>query len=73
MMQIPATLTSREIAAIRDRKVFRGMTRQAVLYSWGIAKENDYGRGGSQLVYGDDQFVYLDSSGKVTDIHTLDK
>lgn len=64
---IPTTLTSQEIAAIRERKIFRGMSRKAVFYSWGFTGENNWGRGGYQLDYGGGQFVYLDSSGTVTD------
>jgi hypothetical protein len=67
LLKVPASLTSQEIAAISARKIVRGMTRQAVFYSWGVTEENDYGKGGRQLVYGDSQFVYLDNSGKVTD------
>jgi hypothetical protein len=67
LLKIPPTLTSQEIAAIRSRKIFRGMSRRAVFYSWGVTEENDYGRGGRQLVYGDRQFVYLDNKGTVTD------
>ena len=73
LLNIPPNLTEREISAIRDRKIFRGMSRQAVIYSWGSASENDYGKGGKQLVYGDNQFVYLDNTGKVTDWQTIDK
>ena len=71
LLKVPSSLTSQEIAAIKARKIVRGMTRQAVLYSWGVAKENNYGKGGNQLVYGDSQFVYLDGSGKVTDWQSL--
>ena len=73
LLNIPPNLTEREISAIRDRKIFRGMSRQAVIYSWGSASENDYGKGGKQLVYGDNQFVYLDNTGKVTDWQTIDR
>lgn len=66
LLTIPPNLTAEEIGAIRARKIFRGMSRQAVIYSWGSASENDYGKGGKQLVYGN-QLVYLDNNGKVTD------
>jgi hypothetical protein len=71
LQKIPPPLTQQEVAAIRSRKIFRGMSRQAVFYSWGITGENNYGRGGRQLVYSEHQFVYLDSNGKVTDSHSL--
>ena len=64
---VPPNLTPREVEAIKGKKIVRGMSRRAVFYSWGVASENDYGRGGKQLVYGDNQFVYLDPDGKVTD------
>ena len=67
LLKIPPPLTLQEVAAIRNRKVFRRMSKQAVFYSWGITKENNYGRGGYQLVYGEHQYVYLDSAGRVTD------
>ncbi len=73
LQRMPPNLTDREISAISARKVFRGMSRQAVLYSWGRGKENDYGKGGKQLVYGDNQFVYLDDTGHVTDWHSLNE
>ncbi len=67
LLKVPSDLTAPEIAAISARKIFRGMSRRAVIYSWGMTTENDYGKGGKQLVYGDTQFVYLDNEGKVTD------
>jgi hypothetical protein len=67
LMAVPPNLTPREIEAIKGKKIFRGMSKRAVFYSWGIPSENDYGRGGKQLVYGEKQFVYLDLDGKVTD------
>ncbi len=73
LLKIPSNLTSEELVAISARKIFRGMSRQAVFYSWGVTNENDYGKGGRQLVYGDNQFVYLDNSGKVTDWQSLDR
>ena len=66
-MAVPPNLTPREIEAIKSKKIFRGMSRRAVFYSWGVTAENDYGRGGKQLVYDDNQFVYLDLNGKVSD------
>jgi hypothetical protein len=66
LMAVPPDLTPREVEAIKSKKIFRGMSRRAVFYSWGATTENDYGRGGKQLVYGDNQFVYLDLDGKVT-------
>lgn len=72
LSDVPPNLTAQEISAIGARKIFRGMSRQALLYSWGAASENDYGRGGKQLVYGN-QFVYLDANDRVTDWQTLEQ
>lgn len=72
LAKLPAGLTSREISAIREREIFRGMSRKAVFFSWGYpSKENNYGSGGLQLVYGEHQFVYLDAAGNVTDWQSL--
>lgn len=39
---IPTGLTPREVKAIQEHKIFRGMTRRAVIFSWGTPeKEND--------------------------------
>jgi hypothetical protein len=73
LQRMPPNLTDREISAISARKIFRGMSRQAVFYSWGTTSENDYGKGGKQLVYGADQFVYLDDTGHVTDWQSLNE
>ena len=70
LLNVPPRLTAQEISAIRGRKIFRGMSGQALFYSWGAGRENDYGRGGKQLVYGS-QFVYLDTNGRVTDWQTV--
>ena len=70
LLNVPPNLTAQEISAIRDRKIFRGMSRRALLYSWGAGSENDYGKGGKQLVYGK-QFVYLDAHDRITDWQTV--
>jgi hypothetical protein len=71
LVKVPPALTAPEISAIRNRKIFRGMSKRAVFYSWGTAAQNNWGRGGYQLVYGDTQFVYLDSAGRVTDWQSI--
>lgn len=65
LMAVPAGLTPHEIEAIKTRKIFIGMSHRALLYSWGFAPENDYGRGGKQLVYGNGDYVYLGLDGRV--------
>lgn len=70
--EVPRKLTAREIAAIKQRAIFAGMSRDAVYYSLGVTlKENNWGRGGKQLIYGDNVYVYLDSTGKVTNWQSL--
>ena len=70
LLNVPPSLTAQEISAISGRKIFRGMSRQALFYSWGTGRENDYGKGGKQMVYGN-QFVYLDTNGRITDWQTV--
>jgi hypothetical protein len=71
---IPQLLTPKEIAAIKGMKMFRGMREVALDYAIGhCEKENDWGRGGKQLIYdGGKLIVYLDNSGKVEDWQSLD-
>ena len=65
-------LTDREIAAIKQGNIFRGMSADAVFYSWGLQdSENDYGSAGKQLIYGS-QIVYLKDD-VVTDFQELGK
>lgn len=65
-------LTEREITAIRQEKVFRGMSEDAAQNSWGDPdKENDYGAAGKQLIYGT-QYIYL-KDGVVENFQSLDK
>ena len=69
LASMPKEITAKEIEAIKGGKVFRGMSKLALDYSIGFCdKENDWGRGGKQLIYFDGKlFVYLDNSGKVED------
>lgn len=66
---IPPTLTPREVKAIKEATLFRGMSKDAVDYAIGFKdSENDWGRGGKQRIYfGGKLVVYLDNSGKVED------
>jgi hypothetical protein len=71
---IPIGLTPREIEAIKGRKLFRGMSKNALDDAIGLCeKENDWGRGGKQRIYfGGKLLVYLDNSGKVEDWQSSD-
>lgn len=58
---IPAKFSSRELSAIREGKVFRGMSEDALYWSWGYAeKTNDWGLGGKQHIYHGSQYVYVE-------------
>jgi hypothetical protein len=74
-MTIPNKLTQREINAIKKRTMFQGMTQYALDYMIGSKdKENDWGRGGKQLVYYAGRLlVYLDRDNKVVDWQSFDK
>lgn len=67
--EIPAGLTAEEVDAIRRGTYFTGMSKGALYMSIGLPdRENDYGRGGYQLVYADGKIlIYTDADGKVTD------
>jgi hypothetical protein len=67
--EIPSGLTAEEIEAIRRGTYFTGMSKGALYMSIGLPdRENDYGRGGYQLVYADGKvLIYTDAEGKITD------
>jgi hypothetical protein len=68
-------LTQREIAAIKEGKIVVGMSTFALYCILGLPdKENNWGRGGKQLIYlGGRLFVYLNANDHVTDFQSLDK
>ena len=73
LTQIPKDLTAKEVKAVRDGSIFRGMSIDALHYSLGFPQEeNDWGSGGKQLIYGDSVFVYIKSD-KVVDWQLLSK
>lgn len=58
---IPKKISAKEIAAIKKSEIFRGMTDEALYYSWGYPEKiNDWGRGGKQLIFPRGQNVYLE-------------
>jgi hypothetical protein len=64
---IPSFLKPKEVSAIRSSAVAIGMSTSALYFSIGFPdRENDYGRGGKQLIYKDGLFVYTDLNGTVT-------
>ena len=74
LLQIPKGLTQKEIDAIKQRTIFKGMSKSAVDDLLGFPdKENDWGSGGKQRIYFDRLYVYLDRDEKVQDWQSIDK
>lgn len=58
--KIPSTFSAKELSAIKEGKIFRGMSEDALFCSWGYPKKtNDWGKAGEQHVYGR-QYVYVE-------------
>jgi hypothetical protein len=73
LTSVPSNLSADEVQAISEHKIIHGMSREAVVYSWGTpSKENDFGGGGIQLIFGEHRYVYLDTGNRVTDWQFLD-
>jgi len=74
LVSLPSSLTPREIKAIKDMSIFRGMSETALEYSLGFKdSENDWGRGGRQLIYYNGKLiVYVDNAGKVVEWQRFD-
>lgn len=62
--KIPEKFSRNELAAIKGGEILRGMSLEALYWSWGYPeKTNDYGRGGKQLIYHinyGNQYIYVD-------------
>lgn len=74
--RIPATLAAREVTAIREHGYFIGMSEEALHMSQGLpTRENDYGRGGRQVIYdfphGAQLIFYFGASGRVRDYQRI--
>lgn len=74
LTSIPRNITPKQLDAIRKKSILKGMTKHVVMYVFGFPeKTNDWGNGGTQLVYsGGKVMVYLDSRGKVEDWQALE-
>lgn len=69
--RIPSKFTAKEVAAIKEKTIFQGMSEDALFWSWGSPeKTNNYGQGGMQYVYGAGQYVYVTGK-RVRDFQTL--
>lgn len=66
--KIPKKFTKREIAAIKDSSIYRGMSEEALYWVYGFPqKTNDYGLGGKQLVYFHGKSLIYVRNGVVSD------
>jgi hypothetical protein len=73
LLTIPKEISSTELEAIKKGSIIRGMSVDALYLSWGFPiKENDWGLGGKQLIYGDRLYVYMKND-KVVDWQALSK
>jgi hypothetical protein len=73
LTEVPKSLTTKEVEAIKKSSIFKGMSLNALHYSWGYPKnKNDWGRAGEQLLYSDNLFVYIESD-KVVDWQSLSR
>ncbi len=71
---IPQSYSAKEVESVQKRELFRGMTKDALDCALGLPeKENDWGKGGKQLVFFGSLFVYLDHADKVVDWQSIDK
>jgi hypothetical protein len=68
-------LTEREIVAVRQGNIFAGMSLRALQRAIGFPeKENDWGKGGKQLIYSDGKlYIYLDANNRVRDWQSLSR
>ena len=74
LVKMPSGLTQKDIDAIRQGSVSKGMRRDTLYYALGYPdKENNWGRGGKQLIYGDRLLFYLDENERVVDWQSLDR
>ncbi len=68
LLTMPGGLTAAEKAAIQRRGIARGMSEHALHYALGFPKrQNDWGRGGRQLIYDSGMIVYLNDAGRIED------
>ncbi len=74
LAQIPRKLTKKELAAIRNGSIYRGMSETALEYVMGFPdKESKSEDGGRQLTFRKSLLVYVSYSGTVEDWKFLDE
>jgi hypothetical protein len=71
---LPSNFSLQETNAVQKGEIFRGMSSAALECALGFPKqENDWGRGGKQLIFTDTLYVYVDEKEKVVDWPNLYK
>lgn len=71
---IPSFLSTLDISSVKNRSVAIGMKESALYWAIGYPeRQNDWGRGGKQLIYGDYLFVYVDIGGRVEDVQRFQR
>jgi len=75
LLEVPKKLTPKEVDAIKQGTIYKGMSGTALFYLLGLPdKENDWGRGGKQWIFHDNTLlVYLDQDEKVEDWQVMDR
>jgi hypothetical protein len=71
---IPSFLSTLDISSVKNRTVAIGMKESALYWAIGYPeRQNDWGQGGKQLIYGDYLFVYVSTGGKVEDVQRFQR
>jgi hypothetical protein len=70
--RIPSKFTKKEIANIREGRIFIGMSEDALYWARGYPEQtNNWGKGGEQLIYSFSRYVYL-QGGIIRDFQNLE-
>jgi len=71
---IPSFLSTLDISSVKNRTAVIGMKESALYWAIGYPeRQNDWGRGGKQLIYGNYLFVYVDTGGRVEDVQRFQR
>lgn len=72
LSSLPTGLSAEELDAVKKRIVMRGMSTTALRLALGFPKkENDWGKGGKQLIFSEGFLVYVNDDDKVADWQIL--
>ncbi len=73
LSSLPMGISAEELDAVKKRIVMRGMSTTALRLALGFPKkENDWGKGGKQLIFSEGFLVYVNEDNKVADWQILD-